>query len=68
MLDPAEVILTTSTAYNSPSVTLIAKRFPELDPACKTNPRTYLNREFLRSLIFAQISIALYSVTGRTLV
>jgi len=68
MLEPAEVVLTASTAYNSPSITLIEKRIPEMDSACKTTPKTNLNREFLRTFIFAQISIAPYSVTGRTLV
>jgi len=68
MLEPAEVVLTASTAYNSPSITPIAKRIPEMDSACKTTPKTNLNREFLRTFIFAQISIAPYRVTGRTLV
>jgi len=66
MLEPAELVLTTSTALNSPSITLIAKRIPEMDSGCKTSPKTNLNRKFLRTLIFAQISIAPYSVTGRT--
>jgi len=68
MLEPAEVVLTTSTAYNSPNVTLIAKRIPEMDSECKTTPKTILNRKFLRTVIFAQISIAPYSVTEHTLV
>jgi len=68
MLEPAEVVLTTSTSYNSPSITLIAKWIPEMDSACKTTPITNLNRKFLRTFIYAQISIAPYSVTGRTLV
>jgi len=68
MLEPAEVVLTTSIAYNSPSITLIAKRIPEMDSACNTTPKTNLNRKFLRTVIFAQISIASYSVPGRTLV
>jgi len=68
MLEPAEVVLTTSTAYNSPCIALIAKRIPEMDSARKTTPKTKLNRKFLRTLIFPQISIAPYSVTGRTLV
>jgi len=68
MLEPAEVILTTSTAYNSPSITLIRKRIPEMHSACKTTPRTNLNPKFLRTFIFAQISIATYGVTGHTLV
>jgi len=68
MLEPAEVVLTTSTAYNSPSTTLIAQLIPEMDSACKTTPKTNLNRKFLRTFIFAQISIVPYSVTGRTLV
>jgi len=68
MLEPAEVVLTTSTSCNSPSITLIAKRIPEMDSACKTTPKTNLNRNFLRTFIFAQISIAPYSVIGRTLV
>jgi len=68
MLEPAEVVLTTSAAYSSPNVTLIAKRIPEMDLACKITPKTNLNRKFLRTFILAQISIATYSVTGRTLV
>jgi len=68
MLEPAEVVLTTSTAYNWPSITLIAKRIPEIDSACKTTPRTNLNQKSLRTFIFAQISIVPYGVTGRTLV
>ena len=68
MLEPAEVVLTTSSAYNLPAKTLIAKRIPEMDSACKTTPRTNLNRKFRRTFIFAQISIASSSVTGRTLV
>jgi len=57
-----EVVLTISTAYNSPSITLIAKQIPEMDSACKTTPKTNLNRKFLKTFIFAQISIAPYSV------
>jgi len=68
MIEPAEVLLTTTTAYNSPSISLIAKRFPEIDLACKTTPKSNLNQKFLRTFIFAQISIAPYSVIGRTLV
>jgi len=68
MLEPAELVLTISTAYKSPSITLIAKRIPEMDSACQTTPKTNLNRKFLRTFIFAQISIAPYSDTGRTLV
>jgi len=63
MLEPAEVVLTTSTAYSPPSITLIAKRVPEMDSACKTTPKTNLNRMFLRTFIFPQISIASDSVT-----
>jgi len=66
MLEPAEVVLTTSTPYSPPNVTLIAKRIPEMDSACKTTPKTNLNRKFLRTFIFDQISITPYSVTGRT--
>ena len=66
--EPAEVVLTTSTAHNSPSITLMAKRIAEMDSVCKTAPETNLNRKFLRTFICAQISIAPYSVTGRTLV
>jgi len=68
MLERAEVVLTTSTAYNSPSITLIAKPIPEMDSACKTTPITNLNRKCVRSFIFGQISITPYSVTGRILV
>ena len=68
MLEPAEVVLTTSTAYNSPCITLIAKRIPEVDSAYKTTPETKLNLKFLRTFIFAHISIAPYRVTRRTLV
>jgi len=68
MLEPAEVLLSTSTAYNSPSITLIAKLMLEMDLAYKTTPKTNLNRKFLRTFIFAQISIAPYGVTRRTLV
>jgi len=68
VLEPAEVVLTTSTAYNSPCITLIAKQIPEMDSAYKTTPKTNLNRKFLRTFIFAQISIAAYGVTRRTLV
>jgi len=68
MLEPAEGVLRSSTAYDLPSITLIAKRIPEMDSACKTTPKTNLNRKFLGTFIFAPISIAPYSVTGRTLV
>jgi len=68
MLEPAEIVLTTSAAYSSPNITLIAKWIPEMDSACKTTPKTNLNRKSLRTFIFAQISIAPYSVTGHTLV
>jgi len=68
MLEPAEVVLTTSTAHNSPGITLIAKRIPEMDSACETTHKTNLNRKFLGTFIFAQISISSYRVTGRTLV
>jgi len=59
MLEPAEVVLTTSAAYGSPYITLIAKRIPEMDSACKTTPKTNLNQKYLRTFIFAQIPIAL---------
>jgi len=68
MLEPAEFILTTSTAYNLPGITLIANWISEMDSACKTTPKTNLNRRFLRKFNLAQIPIATYSVTGRTLV
>jgi len=68
MLEPAEVVLTTSTAYNPPSISLIAKRIPEMDSECKTTTKTNLNRKFLRTYIFSQIYIASYRVTGCTLV
>ena len=68
MLEPTEVDLTTSTAYNSAGVTLNAKRISEMDSECKTTPKTNLNQKFLRTFIFARISIAPYSVTGCTLV
>jgi len=68
VLEAEEVVLTTSTAYNSPGITLIAKRIPEMDSASKTTPKTNLNLKFLGTLIFAQIFIVPYSVTGRTLV
>ena len=68
MLELAEIVLTTSTAYKLPSITLIVKRIPQMDSACKTTPKTNLNRKFLSNFIFAQISIAPYSVTRRTLV
>jgi len=67
MLEPAEIVSATSTAYNSPGITLIAKRISEMDSACKITRRINLNRKFLRTFIFAQISIAPYSITGRTL-
>jgi len=65
MLEPA-VVLTTSTAHSSRSATLIPKWIPEMDSACKTTPKTNLNRKFLITFIFGQISIAPYSVTKRT--
>jgi len=68
MLEPAELVLTSSTAYNLPSITLIVKRIPEMDSTCKASPKTNLDRKFLRTFIFAQISIARYSITERTLV
>jgi len=68
MLEPAEAVLATTTAYISPSVTLIAKRIPVMDSACKTTPEIILNPKFLRIFIFAQISIAPYIVTRHTLV
>ena len=68
MQEPAEVILTTSTAYNPPIVTLITKRIPEMDSACKCTPKTNLTRMFLKTFIFARISIAPYCATGHTLV
>jgi len=68
MLEPAEVGLTTATAYNSPGINLITKRIPEMDLACKTTPKTNMKTKFLRTFIFAQISIASYGVTRRTLV
>jgi len=68
MLEPVEVVLTTSTAHSSPSITLIAKRIPDMDSLCKTTPKTNLQRKFLRTSIFGQISIAPHSVTSRTLV
>jgi len=68
MLEPAEVVLTISTAYNLPRITLIAKLIPEMDSACKTTAKINLDRKFLRTFIFAQISIGSYSITRRTLV
>jgi len=68
MLEPADVGLSTSTGYNSPAITLIAIRIPEMDSACKVNPKTNLNLKFLGTVIFAQIYIAPYSISGRTLV
>jgi len=68
MLEHAEVVLTTSIALNSPSMTLIAERIPEMDSVCKTTPQANLNRKFPRTFIFAQISIATLSVSRRTLV
>jgi len=62
MLEPAEVVLTTSIAYNLPGIALIAKRGPEMDSACKTTPKTNLNQTFLRTYILAQISISWYSL------
>ena len=67
MLEPAEGVLTASTADNSRSITLIAKWIPGMDSVCKTTTIPNLNRKSLRTFIFAQISIAPYSVTGRTL-
>ena len=58
ILEPAEVVLTISTAYDSPGIALIAKRIPETDSACKTTSKTKLNQKFLRTFIFAQISLA----------
>jgi len=66
--EAADVDLTTSTAHSLPSITLIAKRIPEMDSACKTTPKTNLISKILRTFIIAQMSIAPYSVTGRTLV
>jgi len=68
MLEPTEVVLTPSIALNLSSIALIPKLILEMDYACKTTPKTNLNRKFLRTFIFAQISIAPYSVTGCTLV
>jgi len=68
MLEPAEVVLTTLTTYSSPRINLIAKRISEMDSACKTTTKTNLNRNFLRTFFLAQISIAPYGVTTRTLV
>jgi len=68
MLEPAEVVLTTSAAYSSPNISLIAKRIPEMDSACKTTLKTNLNRKFLITFIFTPISITPYSVTRRALV
>jgi len=68
MLEPEEVILTTSTAFSSPGITLIAKGIPEMDSACNTTTKTNVNRKFLRTLIFALISIAPESVPRRFLV
>jgi len=67
MLEPVEVVLTNSAAYSSPNITLIAKRIPEMDSAWKTTHKTNLNRKSLINSIFAQIFIAPYSFTGRTL-
>ena len=43
ILEPAEVVLTTSTAYSRPSIALIPKRIPEMDSACNTTLETNLN-------------------------
>jgi len=68
MLEPAEVVLTTSTAHSSPSITLNAKRIPEMGLACRTTPKPNFNLKFLRTFIFAQIYMAPQRVTRRTLV
>jgi len=68
MLEPAEVVLRTSTAYGLPSITLIAKWITEMDLPYKTTPKTNLNRKFLTTFIFPQTPIASYSVTRCTLV
>jgi len=68
MLELAEVNITTSTAHSSPGRTLITERIPEMDSACKTTPKTNLNRKFLTTFIFTEISIAPYTVTRHTLV
>jgi len=67
MLEATEVVLTSLTSHNSPSITLIAKLFPEMDSACITTIKNYLTQKFLRTFIFAHISIAPYGVTRRTL-
>jgi len=43
MSEPGEIVLTTSTAHDPPSLTLIAKRIPEIDSAYKTTPKTNWN-------------------------
>ena len=68
MVALVQVVLETSTAYNSPFITLIAKRIPTMDSACKAMTKTNLDQKFRRTFIFAQISIAPYSVTKHTLV
>jgi len=68
MLEPVEVVLTVSVAYNSPSITLIAKWIPKMDSTYKTTRKPNLNRKNLGTFNFAQISIASYSITGLTLV
>ena len=68
MLAYAEIVSTILTAYNSPCLTLIAKWIPEIDSACTSTAKTNLNRKFMRTFILALISIALYRVTGRTVV
>jgi len=56
MLEAVEVVITTATVHNPPSITLITKRIPEMDSACKTTHRNNLNRKFLSYFIFAQLS------------
>ena len=68
MLEHAEVDLTTSTAHNSPGITLIVILIPETDSACKTTPKTNLNRKLLRTFIYAQICITPYRIMGPSLV
>jgi len=68
MLEPGEVVLTRITAHASPSIIMIAKWIREMDLVYKTTLKTTLNRNFLRTFIFTQISIAPYTVSGHTLV
>jgi len=68
IVEPAEVVLTTSTGPNLPGMTLIAKRIPEMDSTCTTTLKTNLNGKFLRTFILPQLSMAPYSVIGRTLI